>query len=83
MADGAILEKRGVPAAAIVTSAFTRSGNAMARRHGYTDFRYAMIPHPIGNLKPDQIKQRAFEVLPDVLSILGIVDGVNGAVGGR
>ncbi len=82
MADGAIFEKRGIPAAAIVTTAFTRSATAMARRHGYPDYRYAMVPHPIGNLKPDQIKQRALEVLPDVLSILGLVDGANGAAAG-
>lgn len=83
MADGTIFEKRGIPAAAIVTSAFTRSANAMARRHGYPDYRYAMMPHPIGNLTPDQIKQRALDVLPDVLSILGLADGANGAAGER
>ncbi len=76
MADGAIFEKRGIPAAAIVTSAFTRSANAMARRHGFPDYRYALIPHPIGNLKPDQIEQRALAVLPEVLAILGIADAV-------
>jgi hypothetical protein len=31
-----------------------------------------MVPHPIGNLNPDQIKQRAREVLPQVIEILGL-----------
>jgi len=30
------------------------------------------MPHPIGNLKPEQIRQRAREVLPQVLAILGL-----------
>jgi hypothetical protein len=44
----------------------------MARRNGYPDFKYAMVPHPIGNLKEQQIKQRAEEVLPQVIEILGL-----------
>ncbi len=44
----------------------------MARRNDYPDFKYAMVPHPIGNLKPEQIKQRALEVLPQIIEILGL-----------
>jgi hypothetical protein len=72
VADGTIFEKRGVVAAALVTNAFTRTADSMARRHGYPDYRYARLPHPIGNLRPDQIRQRAEEVLPQVLAILGL-----------
>jgi len=45
VADGTVFEKRGVPAAAIITHTFTASANAMARRNGYPDYRYAMIRH--------------------------------------
>lgn len=72
MADATLFEKRGIPSACVITHQFTRAGNAMARRNGYPDFKYAMVPHPIGNLKPDQIKQRALEVLPQVIEILGL-----------
>lgn len=75
MADGAFLEQRGIPAAAIVTSPFTHTGSIMARRHGFPEYRFAVMTHPIGNLRADQIEQRALEVLPQVLSILGIGDG--------
>jgi len=44
----------------------------MARRNGYPDFKYAMVPHPIGNLKQEQIRQRALDVLPQVVEILGL-----------
>ena len=72
MADGTIFEKRGIVAASIVTNAFTRTADSMARRHGYPNYRYAQMPHPIGNLKPEQIRERAVEVLPQVLAILGL-----------
>jgi len=72
VADGTILETKGVQAASIITTAFVRAASAMARRNGFPAYRYAMIPHPIGNLKPDQVKQRAREVLPDILAILGV-----------
>ena len=36
------------------------------------------MPHPIGNLRPDQIRQRAEAILPDVLAILGVSEGVDG-----
>jgi hypothetical protein len=72
VADGTIFEKRGVPAASIVTKPFVRAADAMAKRHDYPDFAYAMMPHPIGNLREDQIKERAREVLPQVLKILGL-----------
>lgn len=72
MADGTIFEKRGVVAAAIITSPFTKTAGSMARRHGFADYRYAEMPHPIGNLKPDEIKARAREVLPQVMAILGL-----------
>ncbi|HEY4685333.1 MAG TPA: hypothetical protein VII57_04720 [Dehalococcoidia bacterium] len=72
MADGTTFEKRGVPAASIVTAPFTRTADAMAKRHDFPGYRYATMPHPIGNLKPEQIRQRAREVLPQVLAILGL-----------
>lgn len=74
MADGTVFEKKGIPAAAIITHTFTASANAMARRNGYPDYRYAMIPHPLSSLDAEQVRERAREVLPQVLAILGIVE---------
>jgi hypothetical protein len=52
VADGTVFEKRGVPAATIITHTFTASANAMARRNGYPDYRYAMIRHLSAALAP-------------------------------
>ena len=72
MADGTIFEKRGIVAAAIVTDPFLKTADSMAKRHGFVDYRYAQMPHPIGNLRLDQIRERAELVLPQVLKILGL-----------
>jgi len=72
VADGVLFEKRGVVAASLITAPFRLTANTMAQRHGFPDYRYAVLPHPIGNLRPKQVEERAREVLPDVLAILGI-----------
>ena len=72
MADSTVFEKKGIPAAAIITHTFTAAANAMARRNGYPDYRYAMIPHPLSSLNAEQVKERAREVLPQILAILGL-----------
>jgi hypothetical protein len=79
VADGTIFEKRGVPAAAIITHTFTATADAMARRYGYPNYRYAVIPHPLSSLNAEQVKQRAIEVLPEILSILGSEEGARNA----
>ena len=77
MADGTIFEKRGIPAVSITTDAFTASGDAMAKARGFPNYRYTMIPHPLSSLTPEQVKQRAIEVLPEILEILGLREGSN------
>jgi hypothetical protein len=74
VADGALFEQRGIPAAAVITSAFTRTAQLMARQYGYPDYRYAVVPHPIGNLTPAQVRERAEAVVPQVLALLGLAE---------
>jgi hypothetical protein len=78
VADGIIMERLGIQAASIITSAFTRSSDAMASTMGARGYRYAMIPHPLSNLTPEECRIRAKEVLSDVLNILGL-DGTESA----
>jgi hypothetical protein len=76
VADGTIFEKRGIPAASITTDAFTASGDAMARARGFPGFHYAMMPHPLSSLTPEQVREEARKLVPEVLQILGIQEGV-------
>jgi hypothetical protein len=71
--------KEGLQAASIVTEPFIKTGDSMARRNGYPNYRYVVMPHPIGNLRPEQIKERAEAILADVLATLGVTEPGNGA----
>jgi hypothetical protein len=75
VADGTIFEKRGIPAASITTDAFTSSANAMAKARGFVDYHYAMMPHPLSSLTPEQVREQARKLVPEILEILGIKDG--------
>ena len=75
MADGTIFEKRGIPAASITTDAFTSSANAMAKARGFSEYHYAMMPHPLSSLTPEQVREQARKLVPEILVILGVKDG--------
>ena len=70
MLDSIVFEQHGVPSASIITEVFKVTGKAMATTWGLPDFRFIMMPHPIANLTPQQLDQRAEEVLPQVVKLL-------------
>jgi hypothetical protein len=72
-------ERRGVPAVAICTKPFLKSSQAMAARQGFEGYRFVMVEHPVSSLGPDEIRARAREALPQVLSILGVEDLIDSA----
>jgi hypothetical protein len=72
VADGTIFERKGLQNATILTDTFRRPGDAMARVQGFSDFRYAVIKHPISSLNQDQVCEAARAALPQILEILGI-----------
>jgi hypothetical protein len=52
--DAILMEREGVPAVAIVTAPFIKTGRAMAESWGGPDYPFLDCPHPIGNLtQPD------------------------------
>jgi hypothetical protein len=63
-------ERRGVPAVAVCTKPFLRSGQAMAARQGMPELRFVMVDHPLSSLSIDEIRERAQDALPQVLAIL-------------
>lgn len=70
VADGVALEGRGLPAAVICSDAFRGSADAIAALRGAPGYQYATTPHPVAVLAPDQVRQRAAAVLPDVVALL-------------
>ena len=65
-----ILEKAGIPTIPIVTDAFESTAKEMAELWGVPDFRFVMMPHPLGSLTPEGIARRADELLGKVVSLL-------------
>lgn len=65
-----MFEQHGVPSASIVTEVFKVTGQAMARTWGLPEFRFLTMPHPIANLSPEQLDQRAAQIVPEVVRLL-------------
>jgi hypothetical protein len=68
--DAIMLEKAGIPTIPIITDAFDNTAKEMADLWGVPDFRFVMIPHPLGSLTPTEIEQRVDEVIAKVTSLL-------------
>lgn len=70
MLDGILMERRGVPAAAICTDLFVPNGKAIAEAHGAPGYPFALVPHPLASASPVELAQEAKQVLPTVLRLL-------------
>ena len=64
------LESAGVPVAAIITDSFIPTADAMAALRGAPGYKYATTEHPVAVLTEDKVKQRAAQVLDDVVALL-------------
>jgi hypothetical protein len=69
-ADGVVFEAAGVPVAAIITDSFVPTADAMAALRGAPGYKYATTAHPVAVLTEDKVKERAAQVLGDVIALL-------------
>ena len=68
------LEKAGIPAVTICTDIFVETSRAMASLWGAEDYPIIFTSHPIAHLTRDQLRQRAEEMLDQIIGILtGVV----------
>jgi hypothetical protein len=70
VADGLLLERAGVPAVVICSDAFMVSADAMADLRGAPGYRYVTTAHPVANLTPDGIRERARQAIPGIVALL-------------
>ncbi len=68
--DAIYLEKAKIPAIAIVTDAFDNTSREMAELWGVPNFRFVKVPHPLASLTPEQVDQRAGELVGKVVALL-------------
>ena len=64
------LRKRGVVAAVICSGPFLKLGKAQARVFGVPDLPLIEIPHPLGGLALDAVRERAAVALPRVIELI-------------
>ncbi len=57
--DTVELEKRGIPATVVITQAFRNVAVFQFRGKGMEGHPYVELPHPISNLKPEEMKALA------------------------
>jgi len=72
--DAILFEKRGIPAAAVITEPFRPTAEAMARLAGMPGYPVVAIPHPIGSLRPAEVDDRADAIAAKIAELLLQVD---------
>jgi len=68
--DAIGFEKRGVPAAAIITEPFVPTAEAMARLSGMPGYPCAVVAHPIGSLAAVELEARADGIAARIEALL-------------
>jgi len=64
------MEQQGVPAVAIVTAPFRKTGQAMATSWGAPDYAFLDCQHPIGNLAEHDLDKIADTLAESVERVL-------------
>lgn len=64
------LTKRGVMAAVVCSDSFMKLGLAQARVFGVPDLPLLKIPHPLGGLSLDKVRERAETALPQLIETI-------------
>ena len=64
--DTVELEKRGIPATMITTQAFTNVAIFQFRAKGMDSHPYVELPHPISNLKPEEMREVALGFVDEI-----------------
>jgi len=64
------LTKRGLIAAVVCSDSFMKLGKAQAKVFGVPDLPLLQIPHPLGGLAMEQVRERAAVALPQLVSFI-------------
>jgi hypothetical protein len=64
------LRKRGLVTAVVCSEPFLKLGRNQARVFGVPDLPLIVIPHPLGGLALDGVKERAAVATPQVVKLI-------------
>jgi len=65
--DTVEFEKRGIPAAVVITEAFRNAAEFQFRGKGMDKHGYIELPHPISNLTPEQMRATTLRFVDQVV----------------
>jgi len=65
--DGIAFEERHIPTAVLATEVFLNAARAQAQALGMPGFTVISVPHPVQNLTPEEVRQRADSVIDEVV----------------
>jgi hypothetical protein len=68
--DAIEFEKRGIPAAVVITEPFVPTADAMGRLAGMPGYPYVVLPHPVGSLGPEEVAERADRIVERIEALL-------------
>lgn len=71
MRDGIALARLGLPAVALVTTAFWEQGHFVARAAGMKGVPRLELPHPVAGTTPESMASVATGLVPRLLAVLG------------
>jgi hypothetical protein len=68
--DAIAAERRGIPAAAVMTDRFVRSAQVVAQLNGLPDYPFVVIGHPVANDNDEALQAKAEAAVPRIVEIL-------------
>jgi hypothetical protein len=69
------LEKKGLPAVAVVTASFEDLAYRMREHNGHPDLNVLVLPYPLEDQPEEEVRRVAREFYPRLLEMLGATAG--------
>ena len=64
--DTVEFEKRGIPSTTIITTAFRKAADFQFRGKGMEGHPYVLLPHPVSNLQPADMRELTLQFVDEV-----------------
>ena len=70
MHDALAAERRGIPAAAVMTDRFVATADAVVELNGLSAYPYIVIPHPIASDNDGELRAKAEASMARIVTVL-------------
>ena len=70
MHDALAAERRGIPAASVMTDRFVTTAQAVIELNGMIEYPFVVIPHPIASDSDDELRAKADASVARIVSVL-------------